>query len=576
MRSLASVLVTLSWAFPAWSLVDMRNANYTDTWTFISVPGTSFDLKFEGSINSRTLYSGLLGFGWCTDYETTLTPTAEGHLRLQECGAGMRIEYIPKEATGKTINNTIDTILGEVKKRNATMNSAYLANLRKELSLNANLRDEFSRQLNLKGQIKEGVEYLSNGRSNEKIIFKNKEYVRSMADGTLQKFDDKGMLTHIFDKTGNFLRLNYAKGKLDSVVDNNGRKLTFKFTIDGRRIAEVFGPNSLVVKFEYKGEDMVKYISPKKEIYGFDYDELHNPIKISFPDKTTKALTYNKDKDWVTSFKDRDNCLEKYVYESSKTEPLNHYWSTVEKKCGERVTNRSKYEFFHRERKDGSRFLYRSVVNNNGSMVDVTYHEVFGKPVSILRNAQKTTFDYFDNGMVKTRFEGNQVTRFQYKNVCEKVSEVVSEFYVPRQVASTKDKKPAQNTKEAEKETPKAQMVLARTISTNFSWDDKRCTLASARNSIGQFVRLKYDIRGRINHIEDQAKKIVEIKYEERFGKPAVIHRPGLGTLNVSYSAAGDVDKVDSKDGPTVAIQVANVFNNLLEIISPATTELNL
>jgi uncharacterized protein RhaS with RHS repeats len=87
---------------------------------------------------------------------------------------------------------------------------------------------------------------------------------------------------------------------------------------------------------------------------------------------------------------------------------------------------------------------------------------------------------------------------------------------------------------------------------------------------------MTYDTKGRIATITDQAKKIVKIDYEERFGKPATVTRPGLGTVKVSYKPNGDIAKVDSAEGPSVASQVASTFNNLLEVISPATQELYL
>jgi hypothetical protein len=84
---------------------------------------------------------------------------------------------------------------------------------------------------------------------------------------------------------------------------------------------------------------------------------------------------------------------------------------------------------------------------------------------------------------------------------------------------------------------------------------------------------MTYDNRGRIASITDHAKKVVRIEYEDRFGKPSVVHRPGLGTIKVAYKSSGEIDKVSSNEGPTVAMQVASTFNNLLDILSPATAE---
>lgn len=108
-----------------------------------------------------------------------------------------------------------------------------------------------------------------------------------------------------------------------------------------------------------------------------------------------------------------------------------------------------------------------------------------------------------------------------------------------------------------------------------FKYDGKG-NLVFAQNSDGQKINMTYDNRGRIATITDQAKKVVKIEYEERYGKPAVVTRPGLGTIIVSYKPNGEINKVDSKEGPSVAMQVASTFNNLLDVIAPATAELYL
>ena len=85
---------------------------------------------------------------------------------------------------------------------------------------------------------------------------------------------------------------------------------------------------------------------------------------------------------------------------------------------------------------------------------------------------------------------------------------------------------------------------------------------------------MTYDFKGRIATITDQAKKTVKIEYEERFGKPSIVTRPGLGAIKVSYKQNGEISKVESAEGPSVASQVASTFNNLLDVITPATQDL--
>ncbi|MEQ1663892.1 MAG: DUF6531 domain-containing protein, partial [Bdellovibrionales bacterium] len=84
----------------ALALVDMRNANYSDTWTDLQVRGPGYNLALKRSYNSRTLYNGMFGFGWCTDFETKLEVTPENNLRITQCGAGAEVEFTQASVSG--------------------------------------------------------------------------------------------------------------------------------------------------------------------------------------------------------------------------------------------------------------------------------------------------------------------------------------------------------------------------------------------------------------------------------------------------------------------------------------------
>lgn len=547
------------------ALVDMKSANYSENWTDMVVPGIGYDLRINRTYNSRSLFSGIFGFGWCSDYETKIDVTPESFLRLTECGGGMEITYTTKNFNPAKIDTTVKTIIDEVKKRRTDLKADYIANLEKELKANDFMREEFGRRMNLKGKIEDGTMYLANGREAENITLKNNQYKRSLSDGTYQLFDaQSGRMTHMYDKNQNYLKLTWEKDLLTAVADNLGRKLTIKYNGSNKKVSEILGPNGLVAHYVVKGEDLMEVTDSKAQKHKYQYDDVHNLKRIDFPDNTYKALTYNKDKDWVTSFRNRKACVETYDYQVSKDDPKNHFWSNVTKKCGDKVTNTSKYEFFHRPRPDGAGvYLYRVRTENNNAVSDVVYHEYFGKPISILKDGTKTDYTYYDNGFVKTKKESLRLTSFEYKNSCNKVSTMAINYYEEVDAKEKGERKPTQAKTEK----------LVRSVKTSFVYEPAKCNLLSAENSDGQVVKLQYDPQGRIAQIEDQSKKLVKIKYEAKFGKPAIVTRPGLGTINVSYKPDGEILKVESKEGPNVAVQVAGIFNNLLDIIAPATSE---
>ena len=210
----------------------------------------------------------------------------------------------------------------------------------------------------------------------------------------------------------------------------------------------------------------------------------------------------------------------------------------------------NRYEFWHKQLPNGQVILSRVQTNINGSVRDIVYHEVFGKPITIKKNDERVDFEYYPDGLVKKKSTAYSRLEYAYDSSIKRVASVKTVFL-------------------NEKGQPAANKM------TSFKYDGKG-NLTYAENSDGQKITMSYDTKGRIQTITDQAKKIVKIDYEERFGKPSTVSRPGLGTIVVSYKSNGDISKVDSKDGPTVASQVASTFNNLLDVIAPATQELYL
>jgi len=559
MRNAAIFGVLLAFTPFAHAIVDMKSANYSESWTDLIVPGVGYDLRVARGYNSRSLFNGIFGFGWCSDFETRIEVTPESNIKLTECGGGMEVIYTPKNFNGSRIESTIKQIGSEIKKRRPDLRADYIASLEEEMKTNDFMREEFSRRMNIKGKVEDGITYFANGREAENIVLKSGTLKRNMADGTFQLFDvATGHMTQMYDRNQNYLKLIWNRDELQQVADNQGRKLTLKYNPMSHKISEIIGPNGLTARYTVKGEDLVEVVDAKNQRFKYSYDDVHNLTRIDFPDETFKALTYNKDKDWVISFRNRKGCLENYDYQVGKEDPKNHFWSEVVKKCGDKITNQSKYEFFQRPRSDGPGvYLYRVVTKVNNNSTDIVYHETFGKPISIVRDGARTDYTYFENGFVKVKKEPTRQMVFEYKNSCQKVSQVTL------QVFGDGERKPSQSKSEK----------VVKSSKTKFTYDSPKCNLIMADNSDGVTVRLQYDTQGRISQIEDQAKKLIKIKYESKFGKPWIVTRPGLGTIEVSYKPDGEIAKVDSKEGPTVAVQVASVFNNLLDIIAPATSE---
>jgi YD repeat-containing protein len=539
-----------------YALVDMNNAGYTNTWIDLEVPGTGYEMRVLRAYKSRTIYSGIFGFGWCSEFETKLEATSEGNIKISECGDGQEINFSSKEVTRDDVNKTIKQITTKMRadKKHATSSAAFWTKLESQLLEDDSIRSSYAKQYGITVPIKEGQKFMANGKEVENVIFSKNYYTRNLPDGSYQRFDPNGKMTHMYDKNGNFLKFEYQKDLLVSITDNNSRKLTFKY-FPNKKVQKITAPNGVISEYKYNQQDDLiwnknGWAKKATDVYIYEYNEFHNLTKVSWPDQTTIAIKYDNVKDWVTAFTDRDKCVESYKYEFSQANPKYNYWSTATKVCGKQTVATNRYEFWHKQMPSGQVVLSRVQTKINGNVRDITYHDTFGKPVTIKNNNEKIDFEYFPDGLVRSKLSSITKLDFEYESSSKKVSQVKTTFL-----------------------NEKGKSISTRKVI--FKYDSKG-NLSYAENTEGQKINMTYDIKGRIQTITDQAKKVVKIDYDERYGKPVVVSRPGLGTIRVSYKSNGDIAKVDSAEGPTVASQVASTFNNLLDVIAPATQELYL
>ena len=554
--SLALLLSAVFYYQPVHALVDMNSASYSNIWTDLEVPGNGYDMKVLRAYKSRTLFNGMFGFGWCSTFETKLETTSEGNIKISECGDGQEVLFSAREITRKDVDDTITQIIAKMKAnpKIKVTSADYWKKLSVDLVEDDELRMDYAAEYKISVPIKVGTKFMANGKEFENVIFNKTFYTRNLPDGSYQRFDLQGRLTHNYDKNGNFLKFDYDKDLLVQIEDNNSRRLTFKY-YNTKKVKQIVGPNSITTEYRYNSQDDLiwnknAWAKSDKDVYTYEYNEFHNLTKATWPDKTFISVKYDNIKDWVLSFTNREKCVENYKYEFSTSNPKYHYWSSVTKTCGKEVVANHRYEFWHKQLPSGQVILSRVLTNISGSTRDITYHDTLGKAVSIKKNNERVTFEYYPDGQIKVKESSNAKIEFTHDPATKKVASVKSSFF---------------------DEKGKAVSVLT----TSFKYDAKN-NLVYAENSDGQKINITYDLTGRIASITDHAKKIVKIDYDDRFGKPSVVSRPGLGTIKVTYKSSGEIAKVESAEGPTVASQVASTFSNLLDIISPASQDLYL
>lgn len=547
----------LLFSLSAQALVDMKNANFSDYWVDIILPGKKTDLKIDRTYSSRSLFSGIFGFGWCSSLEVKIDITLEGNLVLNECD-GLAINFYPANYNTKLINTSVNKITALLKKKYINKTDKYFEDLKKQMRSDHKLRSQLAGEVGFKIPTTKNSVFLANGKEIDKISFDGRYYIRTLPDRSMQKFDSDGRLVYLYDQKKNYLKISYKDTAISHVSTNEGLKVTFIYGTNNK-IKSIVGPNKVNATYIFSSENLIQVNNGWNNLYTYKYDSNHNLTHIKFPDKTSKTIVYNEKKDWVEKFIDRDGCVEDFNFVLSNDNPKDHYWSTAVKKCKKKVKNKSRYEFWYALRPDKEKYLSRVLSERNNDTVDISYHKDFGKPVSIRKNADLTTLEYYDNGLVKKKIVSALVVKtnhnlkysifYKYDNY-NKVKESLAEYFGNKGKTTKK-------------------------VKTNYKYDPSG-RLVSAKNSIGQYIVLKYNNMGLIASIEDQAKKEIQIKYNSAMRKPSSIIRPAVGSIQVIYDSSGRIKSVKNKGGSSVATQVADAFNNFIEIIGPATTELNI
>lgn len=536
------------------ALIDPENASFTDTQVDMIVLGTGYNLRIQRSYSSRSIHSGIFGFGQCSDFETSLQATPEGSIIITHCGAGQITEFLPK---GKSANTAkaVEMILEEKKKKSPNPNPKYWSEFKEKLLFDEVTRRREALELGINTKLPEGdTLFLAGGSGSEQVAFKNNTYIRYLNDSTVQIFNPKGELIKMSDRNGNSITIERKDGKISRVLDDLGRSLTFVYHPNTRLVKDIIGPDGIKATYEYKdksGENLTKVVNAWGNAYLYEYDELHNQTRKAYPDKTQQTLTYDKKRDWVTSFKNRSGCLESYNYEFDKKQPELHYWANVKKVCKGKVVASNKYEFWFKKDNAGKGVLQKTRSKENNRVTEIIFDESNGRPLVVNTDGSKVEYAYFPNGLLQAKKTPNQKSTYTYYDEIKKVKTMVVDILDPKG-------------------------KVLKTVTTQFKYDNK-ANLQLAENSDGQRVKLTPDAKGRVKRIEDQAKRVLSIEYDERFNnKPKLIKREGLGSLTIAYKPNGDIDRVDSKESPEVAQQIASTFNNLLDIVGPASTDVSL
>ncbi len=541
MSKLFFILSLMMFVTTSFGSVNLKNGNFYIAYTDLIVPGGGMDLKVSRTYNSKATDKGWFGFGWGSEFETYLTVGADGSVTVHENGSGALTRFTPRTAVNA--KKAAEMIVEKMRKK-SSLSSSVAKNLINKLTNNAELRHAYARKFKVRAKLATGTMLYSNQRGLQQIKKLKNGFLRMYNDGKKETFSAEGRLLSIRDKNAYEIKFTYKSGMLKSIKDSQAKQIFFEWYSDGK-IKSTWSAGDKKTFYKYKNENLVESKDIAGNVYKYDYDYNHNMTSINYTDKSSMKIKYTQKTQFVSEVIGRNGLSVKYEYGSDPKNPDFHYWTDVSKEKSGGEVSKNRYEYEIKTRPDGSQYTYRILTIVDKVKTETIYSECCSLPLKITRGKQVTTFEYNSKGLLtkKTSTRGEFI-QLSYHKKFNKITRVVNKKGW-----------------------------------TNFDYD-KKGNLSKAVNHRGKSVLLVYDRKGRITKMIDYNKKtkkkrVLTFKYNA-LGKPIEIAMSKVGKIFVSYDNYGDINKVDSKAGHKMALQVTQAFQSLLTIVKPAGVNLSI
>jgi YD repeat-containing protein len=534
--------ILFSFLFPLFASagVNLKNGNFYINYFDVILPGGGKNLEISRTYNSKATKKGWFGFGWGSEFETSLTVAADGSVVINENGSGAQTRFVPNKPVN--VEEAAANIIKAMQQK-SSMSEEVVKNLSKKLMGDEELRQAYAIKYGVKAEISEGSELISNSRGLQKVIKLNNGFKRQFNNGKFELYNLEGQLTEINDLNDYKITLEYKDGFVSNIKDTMGKQLFFEWFGAGK-VKSISSTSNQKSEYKFDGFNLVESKDIAGNVYKYSYDANHNLTSVIYSDGAKMEVTYTPKTQFVDSVKSRDGQITKYKYESDPKNPTLHYWTLVTKVMGgKEVTNRYEYEM--KVKDDGSQYNYRTFTDIDGLKTETIYSECCQNPVRITEAGDTTSFEYNEKGLLtkKTATNGKFV-KLEYDEKLNKINKVTN----------------------------------------NDGWTqfdyDKKGNLAKAQNDQGKAVLLIYDLKGRISKMVDtnknkNVKRAITFKYNAS-GKPTEIAMSKVGKIDVTYDSFGEIKEVKSDAGPQMAMQVTQAFQNLLAIVRPAGVNLNM
>jgi YD repeat-containing protein len=316
---------------PALAQVDTKNANYA--WSGSLTLSEKDQASITITYNSRTLYDGLFGFGWCSDLETRTVVRLDGGFSMARCGSGLETAF----ESVHPIRVVSADLAAVVARRGKGKEYEDFSGKKTLLD-----RPETVRTLLTEGVTPFALLELVGARA---PTLGSGDYVAndgSVADfdgvrlrvkernGTQWAFDAQGRLIESTDAAGNTLTV-VARSAKELVFDRRGVRGTVRLGRHGKvEQVRVGGRVTAALQYlEIRGQRTLATIVEDSGRWSFEYDDLYNRTALRRNGRLLERVSYDQNRDWAMTVEDAvRGCLDTYGYLLEANEDVSSTLST--------------------------------------------------------------------------------------------------------------------------------------------------------------------------------------------------------------------------------------------------------
>ena len=394
-------------------------------------------------------------------------------------------------------------------------------------------------------------------------------------------FNDQGHLIRIQDAGSNYIEFQLKEGKPVLLKDNfnNQVKITWKTFQKSPRITRIQN-DKLKASYKYsKAGHLIRAVGIDAVPYAYKYDDEYNMTRVTYSDGTYKKMQYDKLKDWVTRFRDRDGVVSEYQYFSDRLDPKNKFGTIVTRYREKNKKKKEISKFWHefRQSKRKRRFKYKSVSSVRGIVTETIFTQCCATPLIISQwkdvPSKKNKKDRL--AWTKVSPKKKRSTRFKYN----REGLLVQKKGPDGTVTKIRYNKKHQRIRSIHRGKRKINYQYAKDGNMNVAIDQQeRLVLLVDYNSQGQITVIKEKkgkspkkaslVRTVFFRYDSSSGQPTEVKEKSANGKESVVRFAYKnGRVQGLLNAKGKPLK--SQDEKEAAKMVALTFQKLLEIVQP-------